>query len=167
MTMKKLIYRRILVAMDGSECSELALRHAVQFARTHRAKLHLLYVVDEIGLNVGQPRTPDEFWQAVRKAGKGTLDKAKAQAAESGIATQTKLIEIPTMGSLVRHVAEVIVQEAVRSRADLVVVGTHGRRGLSRLLLGSVAEGVLRHCTVPVLLVRGRATRRKPRSREA
>jgi nucleotide-binding universal stress UspA family protein len=155
--MKTRLYQRILVALDGSDCSELALRHAVQLARTYRAKLRLLHVIDEVAFNVGQPDTPKEFWQTVRAVGKDILRSAKARAAESGVAAQTKLLEIPTMGSLIRHVAEVIVQEAVRDHADLVVIGTHGRRGLSRLILGSVAEGVLRGSPVPVLLIPGQA----------
>jgi nucleotide-binding universal stress UspA family protein len=155
--MKTHLYQRILVALDGSDCSELALRHAVRLAQTYRAKLRLLHVIDEVAFNVGQPDTPQEFWRTVRAAGKDILGSAKARAAESGIAAQTKLLEIPTMGSLIRHVAEVVVQEAVRDRADLVVIGTHGRRGLSRLILGSVAEGVLRGSPVPVLLIPGQA----------
>ena len=107
--MKTRLYQRILVALDGSDCSELALRHAVRLAQTYRAKLRLLHVIDEVAFNVGQPDTPQEFWQTVRAAGKDILRSAKAHAAKSGIAAQTKLLEIPTMGSLIRHVAEVIV----------------------------------------------------------
>lgn len=153
--MKTPKYQRILVALDGSDCSELALEHAVALAQTYHAKLRLLYVIDEVAFNIGQPRTPQGFWQTVRAAGKDILHSAKELAAENGIAAQTKLVEIPTMGSLIRHVAEVIVQQGVRDRADLVVIGTHGRRGVSRLMLGSVAEGVLRGSPVPVLLIPG------------
>ena len=157
--MKAPSYQRILVALDGSDCSGLALGHAVQLARTYHAKLRLLHVIDEFAFNIGQPRTPQEFWQAARAAGKDILSRAKELSAKSGVAAQTKLIEMLTMGSLIRHVAEVIVQEAVRDRADLVVIGTHGRRGVNRLMLGSVAEGVLRGSPVPVLLVPGPGTR--------
>ncbi|HYL23144.1 MAG TPA: universal stress protein [Burkholderiales bacterium] len=62
---------------------------------------------------------------------------------------------------LVRHIPEVIVKEAERWPADLLVIGTHGRRGLNRFLLGSVADGVLRRSSVPVLLVRGKTPGRK------
>jgi len=153
--MKTPKYRRILVALDGSDCSGCALGHAVALARTYHAKLRLLHVIDEVAFDIGQPRTPQEFWQAVRTEGKDILHRAKELAAKNAIVAQAKLVEIPKMGSLIRHVAEVIVQEAVRDRADLVVIGTHGRRGMSRLILGSVAEGVLRRSPIPILLIPG------------
>jgi nucleotide-binding universal stress UspA family protein len=80
---------------------------------------------------------------------------AKARAARDGVKAETKLTEIRSFGSLVNRVPDVIVQEARRWRADLIVIGTHGRRGLSKLLLGSVADGVVRTSATSVLLIRG------------
>ena len=81
------------------------------------------------------------------------LDDAQQPAASAGVATDTKAIE--TFGA---PVADLIVDEAVAAKADLIVIGTHGRRGIGRLLLGSDAEQMLRLAPMPVLLVRGGET---------
>ncbi|HLB16507.1 MAG TPA: universal stress protein [Burkholderiales bacterium] len=98
-----------------------------------------------------------------RKAGMRILENASVRAVKAGIEPQTKLLEIRTLGALVRRVADAIVEDAERWSADLIVIGTHGRRGLSKLFLGSVAEGVVRISSIPVLLIRGtdRSARRR------
>jgi nucleotide-binding universal stress UspA family protein len=149
------MYDRILVALDGSDTSEQALQHAIRLASEQRAKLRLLHVVDELGVNLGQTPTPDAFWIAARKAGDRILEQANARVATVGLEAETKLLEMRTFGAVVRRVADLIVEEAQRWPADLIVVGTHGRRGLSKILLGSVAEGVIRLSSLPVLLIRG------------
>ena len=148
------MYKRILVAVDGSDTSELVLRQAIELARAHGARLRLVHVVDELGVKLEPTRTLDDFWRAARKAAERILDQARARALKAGIEPETKLLEIRTLGALVRRVATVIVAESERWRADLVVIGTHGRRGLSKLVLGSVADGVVRTCGRPVLLIR-------------
>lgn len=85
----------------------------------------------------------------LRDAGRKIIAGAQREASKQGIQVQTKMVE--TMGL---PVAEIIVREARRSRVDLIVLGTHGRRGMSRMVMGSDAEGVVRQVTVPVLLVR-------------
>jgi nucleotide-binding universal stress UspA family protein len=150
------MYKRILVAMDGSETSERALYEGIQLAREQRARLRLVHVVDELTAQGERPSTPGEFWKAVRKAGALILESARARAAQGGIEAETKLLEIRTFGSLVRRVPNLIVEDARRWKADLIVIGTHGRRGLSKLLLGSVADGVVRTSATSVLLIRGR-----------
>lgn len=149
------MYKRILVAIDGSATSERALDEGVALAKAHRARLRLVHVVDELTAKSGTPSTPAEFWKAVRKAGALILESARARAAQGGIEAETRLAEIRTFGSLVRRVPDLIVADARRWQADLIVIGTHGRRGLSKLLLGSVADGVMRTAGVSVLLVRG------------
>jgi len=158
------VYRRILVAVDGSDTSELALRQAIQLAKEQGARLRLVHVVDELGVKLEPTRTLDDFWRVARKAGERILAQARTRALKAGIEPETKLSEIRTLGALVRRVATAIVAESERWRADLVVIGTHGRRGLSKLVLGSVADGVVRTCGRPVLLVRpmerkGKSTR--------
>ena len=156
------MYKRILVAVDGSETSERALREGVRLAKEQHARLRLVHVVDELTAAGERPATPRAFWKAVREVGERILESARASAAKYGIEAETKLAEIRTFGSLVRRVPNLIVDEADRWRADLVVIGTHGRRGMSKLLLGSVADGVVRTSATSVLLVRGavRKTRR-------
>jgi nucleotide-binding universal stress UspA family protein len=85
------------------------------------------------------------------EAGKRILAEAAATAGKAGLPADTRLVEIETLQG---RVADVIVQEARAWQAALIVVGTHGRRGLSHLFLGSVAEGVVRIAPVPVLLIR-------------
>jgi hypothetical protein len=79
---------------------------------------------------------------------------ARSPRRGTGAEPETKLVEIRTLGALCRRVSTVIAAESERWRADLVVLGTHGRRGVSKLVLGSVADGVVRTCGCPVLLVR-------------
>jgi nucleotide-binding universal stress UspA family protein len=148
------MYKHILVAVDGSHTSELALREAINLAKTLKSQLRLVHAVDEIGSTMYSPEYPpsDEIFASMEKAGRDILDKAAATAAEAGVKTDTKLVEIKTLG---RRIPEVIAEEAEAWPADLVVIGTHGRRGLSRMLLGSVAEGIVRVSAKPVLLVRG------------
>ncbi len=152
------MYDRILAALDGSETSERALQHAIKLASEQHAKLRLLHVVDELGMNLGQTPTPDAFWIAARQAGDRILDAANARVLMVGLEAETKLLEMRTFGAVVRRVADLIVEDAQRWQADLIVVGTHGRRGLNKILLGSVAEGVIRLSPVPVLLIRGPET---------
>jgi nucleotide-binding universal stress UspA family protein len=150
------MYKRILVAVDGSETAALALRQAIELARASGARLRLVHVVDEMAVGVAAGRTPDDFWRAARAAGERILRDARALAAKAGVEPETKLAEIRTLGALVRRVSAVIAAESDRWRADLVVLGTHGRPGVSKLVLGSVADGVVRTCGCPVLLVRPR-----------
>ena len=149
------MYKRILVAIDGSDTSERALHEGIALAREHRARLRLVHVVDELTAQGEAPSTPADFWKAVRKAGALILESARARAAQDGIEAETKLLEIRSFGSLVRRIPNLIVEDARRWNADLIVIGTHGRRGLSKLLLGSVADGVVRTAGMSVLLIRG------------
>jgi len=91
--------------------------------------------------------------EAVRKTGERALAQAAEKARNSGVTAQTALLEANG-----ERVASVIDGEALNWPADLIVIGTHGRSGLSRLLLGSVAEDVVRGASVPVLLVRAECT---------
>jgi nucleotide-binding universal stress UspA family protein len=157
------MYKRILVAVDGSETAALALRQAIELARASGARLRLVHVVDEMAGGVAPGRTPDDFWRAAREGGERILRDARALAAKAGAEPETKLVEIRTLGALFRRVSAVIAAESDRWRADLVVLGTHGRRGVSKLVLGSVADGVVRTCGSPVLLVRPTARRGRAR----
>ena len=144
-------YRRILVAVDGSPTSMKGLREAIRLAKDGRAQLLLLHVVNEFyafasldGFAPGVDLVP-----ALREGGQRILAKAKAAAEKEGIRAKTLLRE--TLGG---PAADSIVRDARRQHADLIVLGTHGRRGLRRMVLGSDAEAVVRSSPVPVLLVR-------------
>ena len=148
------MYKRILVAMDGSHTSELALREAINLAKAIDAQLLLVHAVDEVGSTwyAGGYLDPSEIWAAMVKTGRDILEKAAAATAEAGLKTDTKLIEINIPG---HRIPEVIAEQADAWPADLIVAGTHGRRGISHMFLGSVAEGIIRVSTKPVLLIRG------------
>lgn len=148
------MYRRILAAIDGSHTSELALREAINLAKSLASQLRIVHAVDEVNLNWdAEYADPTEIWHAMAETGRDILNKAAATVAEAGLKADTKLIEIDTLG---RRIPEVIAEEAEAWPADLIVVGTHGRRGLSHVFLGSVAEGIVRVATKPVLLIRGK-----------
>lgn len=157
------MYKRILVPVDDSATSNRGLDEALRLAKAMRAKVRLVHVVDEY-LAVQDSAfafgTVD-LLDALRKGGREALARAAALAARRGIKVETGLVESRT-----ERVATAIVREAAKWRADLLVMGTHGRRGVSHLVLGSDAELVVRSSPVPVLLVRdAAATKRKARRR--
>jgi nucleotide-binding universal stress UspA family protein len=127
------------------------LREALRVAKDDRAQLLLLHVVNEFyafaSLDGAAPAA--DLVPALREGGRRTLDKAKALAEKAGVSAKTVLRE--TLGGAA---ADTIVREARKQRADLIVLGTHGRRGIRRMVLGSDAEQVVRVSPVPVLLVR-------------
>lgn len=148
------MFKRILVAVDGSHTADQALQEAIKLAGEMQAKLRIVHAVDTVNINLDTEfPNPTEMSNAALEYGQRTLRNAEAVAKKSGIATETHLIEIHTLG---HRIAEVIASDADAWSADLIVLCTHGRKGLSRLLLGSVAEGVVRVATKPVLLIRGK-----------
>lgn len=147
------MYKSILVAIDGSQTSELALNEAIQFARAAGSRLRIVNVVDEVNLNWSEFPNTAELWNVLAASGRALLGKAASAAAEAGVEADTRLIELDRLGD---RIPDVLAREADAWPADLIVVGTHGRRGLSHLFLGSVAEGIVRVASKPVLLVRGK-----------
>jgi nucleotide-binding universal stress UspA family protein len=147
------MYTHILVAVDGSQTSILALQHACGLARDQKATLRLIYVVDEVNINLDTPQALAAFLEAARHAGHKILEQALAEAHKSGVEADTRLLEVDTFQ---HRIADQVLKEARAWPADLIVLGTHGRRGLTHLLLGSVAESIVRLSPLPVLLIRGK-----------
>lgn len=145
------MYKKILVPLDGSPTSERGFEEAVALARVMKSSLVLAHVIDILPLAVDM--APATTWQDIsdglRKHGQGVLDRARQTATEHGVASETRLIE-----GRAEPVAVALVDLARSANCDLVVMGTHGRRGFSHALLGSDAERLLRRCPMPVLLVR-------------
>jgi len=163
------MFKRILVAVDGSPTSDRGLDAAIEFARTRQGTLAILHVVDDflaMPVLAGGAVAGDyvqSMIDALREAGRGILARSQAVARERGVEAQTVLAE--TLG---RTVAHVILGEVRRQHANVVVLGTHGRRGIRRMLMGSDAELVVRDSPVPVLLVRSdvaSAASSRPRKR--
>jgi nucleotide-binding universal stress UspA family protein len=141
------MYDRILLPFDGSAPATAAARHALELAGTYDAELHAVFVVDtDTGwLTVSK----SEVREALRELGddesERVLSEVERLAAEAGVGLSTTVLE--------GHPAEAIVDHAADSDADLVVMGTHGRSGIGRRLLGSVTERVVRGADVPVMTV--------------
>ena len=144
--------KRILVPVDGSHPSNRGLAEAIKMARGQKARLCLLHVVDERALALNPEAGGvylDRLLNVMRENGKKILAKAAGAAHARGVKATTARVE-----NITRTVADVIVGNARKWHADLIVIGTHGRRGVSRLVMGSDAENVVRTAPVPVLLVR-------------
>jgi nucleotide-binding universal stress UspA family protein len=145
------MYKRILVAVDGSATSLRGLDEAIKVAKCARAQLLLVHVVNEIVMTPEYVPAAyyDRIFQSLRETGMKLLEQAADQVWRADLSCEQKLVEIAGA-----RVADEIVKQAREWSADLVVMGTHGRRGLNRLALGSDAELVLRLSSVPLLLVR-------------
>jgi len=140
------LYNRILVPTDGSREGRRAIGHAIDLAEAHGATVTTLYVINTVSYN-GVPM--ESSWQSVSTLltsdAQAALDEVVDIGAERGVTVETEIIE----GSPSRE----IMQAAETHDCDLIVMGTHGRGGLNRLLLGSVTEKVVRDARVPVLTV--------------
>ncbi len=148
------MYKRILVPVDGSNTSDIALREAIQSVSDRNAEFRIIHVIeDPVPVWDVEFLNLNEIREALRQTGRQILAKAEAVARDAGIKAETGLIESTPAGA---RIASVIAAEAKAWPADLIVIGTHGRRGVDHLLMGSVAEGVVRISPVPVLLIRGR-----------
>lgn len=142
-------YKRILIPIDGSPTSNKALVAALELAREGSGRVRVVHAFDELAFMSGYEYS-GEALKAAREQARKALDTALDNVKSAGVEGDSRLLEIPG-----KRLGEVVAQEVSDWQADLVVIGTHGRRGLSRVLLGSGAESVIRLATVPVLVVRG------------
>ncbi|WP_416839386.1 universal stress protein [Haloferax sp. DFSO52] len=141
------MYSHILFPTDGSECADAALAHAIDHATRYDATLHVLYVADvrEAG-HVAPAVSTSRVRDALYDSGQEALDRVATEAEDAGVAVETTVTEGTPESE--------ILEFAHRDEIDLVVMGTHGRSGLGRYIIGSVAERVVRGSPVPVLTVR-------------
>ena len=143
------MYQRILVPVDGSKTSDCGLEEAVRLASMTGARLRLVHVVDGPVFSTGMEFITADVYGLLIEAGAQVLSEAKAKVESAGIAVDTFLSE-----AFGERVCDVVLAQVKLWNADLIVIGTHGRRGVGRLLIGSDAEQILRAAPVPVLLVR-------------
>lgn len=149
------MYRRILIATDGSDLALKGLTQGLALAKALGAQVTVVTAsepftpigVDGAGLAVSEYALADEFDKSAAAAAKLVLDEASKIAADAGVTVET--IHVPH-----QYPADAIVETARAGGHDLIVMSSHGRRGLGRLLLGSQANAVLTHSEVPVLVVR-------------
>lgn len=149
------MYSKILVPVDGSEPSELGLKHAIQLAKDQKAALRLLHVVHDYWIAQGRHGmgVAGDLRRELEQRGQTVLKESAALARLEGIEADTECVDAP-----LGPVGEAIVECAQQWGADLIVIGTHGRRGIRRLVMGSDAEHVVRTATVPVLMLHGAKT---------
>lgn len=147
------MYQRILVPLDGSATSMRGLEEAIRIASARNARLRLLNVIDDTLLVPAAYANPvgdlGNVIDSLAASGRNALELGAKRAAKRAVQ-----VEQAQVRAGLRAVSDVILGEARKWRADLIVMGTHGRRGVKRLVLGSDAERVLREASVPVLLVR-------------
>jgi nucleotide-binding universal stress UspA family protein len=157
------MYARILVPVDGSPTSRLGVAEAVKLGLLTGGRIKFLHAIDLLSLaavpEFGMTATP-QLLDMLRESGRAILAAAKETAARAGVASDTVLAD-----NLAGRVCDLVIDEAKAWDADIVVIGTHGRRGVGRLLLGSDAEQIVRLSPVPVLLVRAKAADELPRGR--
>lgn len=154
------MYKRILVAVDDSTTSNAALNEAITLTKALGAALRIVHVADEAPIRnaIGLEALLDveQVEEAMRKAGQALLDAAAQRAADAGIQAETALLESgDKLEPAHKRVAEWIVEGANAWQADVIVAGTHGRRGFARLFVGNVAEDLVRLATTSLVLVRG------------
>ena len=148
------MYQRILVPLDGSETSMLGMDEAIRLARLTGGKLRFLHVIDELSFALAADSYAcftSDLLAALRENAEELLESAKSSARTAGVESDSVLYD-----SFNGKMLDFVSRQAREWPADLIVLGTHGRRGVRRLMLGSGAESILRTASVPVLLVRAR-----------
>jgi nucleotide-binding universal stress UspA family protein len=141
------VFANILVALDGSPAGQNALDRAVELAQAGNTKLHAAYVV-ETGLFSSLPtdNTVEIMYNVLQKEGEAVLDKARTGAAAHGITLTTHL----KFG----HAGSEVIALADKIKADLIIVGSHGKSQTDRLLIGSVSTFIVTHSSVSTMVVR-------------
>jgi nucleotide-binding universal stress UspA family protein len=148
------MYQKIFVAIDDSPTSQKALSEAIDLAKNSNAALCIAHAADESllaqhGMGLGSYIDVERTKQAIRDTSQTLLADAAQKAAATGLTAETRLLEASD-----KRVAEQISAGAEAFGADLIVIGTHGRRGFARLLVGSVAENLMRIAHTSLLMVR-------------
>lgn len=142
-------FRRVLVPVDGSPCSDRAVEEAIALGKVFGSRLTFLSVVDNplrgiYGYSEGITYYSDVI-AALERAAESALDHAVTAAKDAGLHTESRLVrDLPPVDAIL----------AAESEHDVTVIGTHGRHGVNRVFLGSVTEGVLRHSSIPHLVIR-------------
>ncbi len=141
-------YRNMVIATDGSENTQRAISYGIEIAKLSGATVHALYVVDTSSFSsIPMDAGWEEMYGILRKEGEKAIFEVKERGEAAGVEVREVLWE--------GHPSTEIINFAENNDIDLIVMGTLGKTGLDRFLLGSVAEKVVRNSKVPVLVVRG------------
>ena len=144
------MYKRILVPTDGSDVTKKAVDTAIALAKSVNAQLYTISVKEPFpysAISEMQPTPPQEFFDAQERIAAKRVTEVVAAAKTAGIGCQAHTVEA-------LHPWEAIIDHAKRQECDLLVMASHGRRGVTALLLGSETQKVLTHSAIPVLVVR-------------
>ncbi len=144
------MFKRILVPTDGSEITSKAIDTAIAMAKIHGAKLYTISVKEPFpysAVSEMQPTPPQEFFDAQERIASARVKAVIAAAEAANVSAEGHTVEA-------LHPWEAIIEHAQQNKVDLLVMASHGRRGVQALLLGSETQKVLTHCTTPVLIVR-------------
>ena len=144
------MFKRILVPTDGSDITAKATQTALALAKLHGGAVYAISVKEPFpysAISEMQPVPPQEFYDAQERIAAARVKAVVDAAAVAGVACHAHTVEA-------LHAWEAIIEHAARHQCDLLVMASHGRRGMSALLLGSETQKVLTHCTIPVLIVR-------------
>jgi nucleotide-binding universal stress UspA family protein len=144
------MYKRILISTDGSEISQKAVQSAVELAKASGADLFAISVKEPFpysAISEMQPVPPQEFFDAQERIASERVKAVVSAASAAGVGCHAHTVEA-------MHPWEAILDHAKTQNCDLVVMASHGRRGLSALLLGSETQKVLTHSTIPVLVIK-------------
>lgn len=144
------MYKKILMPTDGSAASANAIREGLEVAKSMNAEVTFIYAIENMNsaLWISPESVPYgiELMEDLKKVGNHALDKAVQIAQEAGVKAEGKLVELRPVDAILQSAKDY----------DLVVMGTHGRSGLDRFMLGSVTEAVLHRCEKPVLVMRSK-----------
>jgi len=143
------MYQKLLVPVDGSPTATRGLDEAIRLARLSGGKIRVVHVLDQLQFAAGLEFCTADVLGVLQEAGAEIVATAKARVEAGGVPVETHLSE-----ALAGTVTDVVVDQARKWGADLIVIGTHGRRGVRRLMIGSDAERIVRMAPVPVLLIR-------------
>jgi len=148
------MYPKILVPIDGSDTAMLGLNEAIKLAKNQHSRIRLMHVVNETVVVDAMAVNLTVISERLRRSGETLLSQMASRVRDVGVEVDTVLEE-----ALGGRAGPRIVEQASGWRADLIVCGTHGRRGLQRIVMGSDAEYIVRHTPAPVLLLRCREPR--------
>jgi nucleotide-binding universal stress UspA family protein len=148
------MFMHILVPVDGSPTSQLAIDKATGLAKAFGSKVSTIFVIDpypftSVGTDFAYGQA--EYLSAATAEANAAVKAAQASFEAAGVSADTSVVEA-------HAIWRGIVQAAVSTQADLIVIGSHGRSGLKKLVLGSVTQAVLAHTHLPVLVVRDGST---------
>lgn len=144
------MYKHILVPTDGSDITQKAVTTAISLARALGSALHALSVKEPLAysaISEMQPMPPQDFFDTQDRIARQRLDAVLVACKAAGLECDAQSVES-------EHPWEAIIEHAKSTGCDLIVMASHGRRGVSALLLGSETQKVLTHSTIPVLIVR-------------